>query len=102
MTTGADTSFVRRWTLVSILSVLCILTLWVISRAFDVESDFVPKQAGRFDRGEWLALGRSRRNLAERQTMLDELRAQHLRLGMTALEVDELLGHPERRSGDAS
>jgi hypothetical protein len=92
----------RSLLLVSIFCVFCTLMLWLAGRSLPHEDEFHPKHPGKFDSQEWLWLGEPDRPVEQRLTMLDDLRANHLHPGMTALEVAQLLGPADSLPGPSN
>ncbi len=89
----------RRLIVVGSLCVLCMLMVWLVGRRLAPEPAFVFEHPGKFDRGEWLELGKSEHLISERQAVLADLMANHLELGMTAFDVFHVVGPADRFSG---
>ncbi len=89
----------RSLVIVGVLCVLCMLALWLVGTALAPKNPFHAKHPGHFDRDEWLWLGQPEHPLSQRLTMLDDLKANHLRIGMTEADVSALLGYADLKTG---
>lgn len=85
-----------------ILAVFVATCLWFFGHSVPLQEKFVPKHPGRFDTAEWLWLGGPDRPVSERQTMLGDLRANHLRRGMGTGDLTALLGEPSEYAGQSN